>query len=315
MMAMWIDLNGLVVVVTGAGRGIGREHALALAKRGASVVVNDLGGDVRGGGADHGPAATVVSEIATAGGSAVADGSDAGTREGAARMVDVALKRFGRIDAVVSNAGITGGHELFADTPDSLLERMFAVHVRGPWALAQEAWPHFMKQGRGRIIFTSSSSWLGAERASAYATTKAALIGLTRTLALEGAPHGILVNAIAPMALSRMSAAEVTPAMAERMSKTIPTDSVSPAVVAMVSREWTASGEIYHVGGGHLARFFIGQTRGVDNGARWAPEDALASASAVYDETGSTRPRNDFESSARYALGTEDLAGLKFHSD
>jgi len=264
---------------------------------------------------DQGPASQVVAEIAAIGGIAAADGSDAGTRDGAIRMIDAAFTHFGRIDVFVSTAGSTGSHQLFAETPENVLERMLSVHVKGPWALAQAAWPHFVKQSGGRIVFTTSSSWLGAERACAYATTKSALIGLTRTLALEGAPHGILVNAIAPMAFSRMSAAEVTPAMAETMARLIPTDSVSPAVVAMVSREWTASGEIYHVGGGHLSRFFIGQTRGVERGVKWSPEDALGAASEVYDETGSTRPRNDFESSARYALGADDFAGLGFHGN
>lgn len=310
---MKIDLSGRVVIVTGSGRGIGRGHALALARRGASVIVNDIGGDVHGIGSDLDPARDVVSEIVAAGGMALADTSDASTREGAEHLVELAIKHFGRIDAVVANAGITGQHQLFVDTRWELLYRMIAMHVHGPWGLAQAAWPHFAKQGRGRIVFTSSGSWVGAERASAYATAKAAVVGLTKSLALEGKPQNILVNAVAPMALTRMSSAEVTKDMAEIMARTVPANSVAPAVVAMVSDEWTGSGEVYLVGGGHMAWFFIGQTQGIDRGVDWTPDDVLAGIAAVHDDTGFSKPRSDFDVAARYVLGTEDLAGFKFH--
>lgn len=310
---MNIDLSGRVVIVTGSGRGVGRGHALALAQCGASVIVNDIGGDVHGNGSDLGPARDVAKEIVAARGVAVSDTSDASTREGAEHLVELALKNFGHIDAVVANAGITGKHQLFVDTSLELLDKMIAIHVHGPWGLAQAAWPHFAKQGRGRIVFTSSGSWVGAERASAYATAKAAVVGLTKSLALEGKTQNILVNAVAPMALTRMSSAEVTKDMAETMAKTVPAGSVAPAVVAMVSDEWTGNGEVYLVGGGHMAWFFIGQTQGIDRGVDWTPEDVLSGIRAVQDEKGFTLPRSDFDVAARYVLGTADLAGFKFH--
>jgi NAD(P)-dependent dehydrogenase (short-subunit alcohol dehydrogenase family) len=198
--------EGRVAVVTGAGRGIGRAHALLLAERGASVVVNDLGGSMEGVGADSGPASVVAAEIAATGGAAVADTSDVASEAGAQALVDTAVARFGRLDILVNNAGIirwAGFPEADADNLASHL----AVHLGGSFNTARAAWPRMVEQGYGRIVMTTSSGVFGLPTNLAYATAKAAVIGLTRSLNTAGAAHGIKINLIAPAAMTRMAGA------------------------------------------------------------------------------------------------------------
>jgi NAD(P)-dependent dehydrogenase (short-subunit alcohol dehydrogenase family) len=306
---MKIDLSGQVIVVTGAGRGIGRGHALALAARGARVVVNDLGSTLSGDGKDLGPAEQVVAEIVAAGGVAIADGSDVSIPEGTQRLVDVAVETFGRVDAVIANAGITGQQTQFADSSWDLFERMVAIHLRQSWGLAKAAWPHFVEQNRGRIVFTTSGAMTGNPGNSAYAMVKAGLIGLTRTLALEGKDHGIVVNAIAPMAMTRMARAEIDEAMAAAMSVTVPPESVAPAVVALVSDEWTGSGEIYSVGGGHVDHIFLSQTYGIAEGVDWEPERMIEAADLLADESNSFSPKWFLDTAQHVLFGAATASG------
>ena len=196
--------DGRVAVVTGAGRGIGRAYALLLARRGASVIVNDLGGSMDGTGADAAPAARVVAEIEAGGGSALADTSDVATTAGAQAVVDAAVARFGRIDAVVNNAGIIRWAG-FPEVDEDNLARHLAVHTIGSFNTARAAWPHMVGAGYGRIVMTTSSGVFGLPNNMSYATAKAAVIGLTRSLAVSGAEHGIRVNLIAPAAMTRMA--------------------------------------------------------------------------------------------------------------
>src|ERR1700722_11628661 len=196
-----------VAIVTGAGNGLGRDYALNLARRGASVVVNDLGGGPLGGGASHEVADAVVDQIRASGGSAVASYDSVSSQSGGRAIAQTALEAFGRIDILINNAGIvrTG---LFANLKSADLDAMLATHLYGAVYVTQPCFD-VMKQNRyGRIVFTSSgAASFGVSGFSAYSAAKAALIGLMNVVAIEGAPHGILSNALLPGALGRMNVA------------------------------------------------------------------------------------------------------------
>jgi NAD(P)-dependent dehydrogenase (short-subunit alcohol dehydrogenase family) len=200
-----LRFDGRVAVVTGAGRGIGRAYALLLAERGASVVVNDLGGTKEGDGSDPAPAGDVVTEIETAGGKALADTNDVATEEGGRSLIDAALDTFGRVDIVVNNAGnIRWGGLPEADLDN--LDSHLAVHVRGSFNTTRAAWSRMVEQGYGRVVLTTSSGMFGLADNLGYATAKAAVIGMAHSLSVAGIRHGIKVNLIAPNAWTRMGA-------------------------------------------------------------------------------------------------------------
>ncbi len=204
---MGVDVHsfeGRVAVVTGAGRGIGRAYALLLASRGARVVVNDLGGSIQGLGADAGVASRVATEIAAAGGSAIADENDVAAPSGAQALIDAAVDNFGRLDILVNNAGIMQWAG-FPDVDQENLERHLAVHVLGSFNTTRAAWPHMVEQGYGRIVMTTSSGIFGLPKNLSYATAKGGVIGLTRSIATMSEAHGIRVNLIAPAAMTRMA--------------------------------------------------------------------------------------------------------------
>lgn len=200
-------LAGRVAIVTGGGRGLGRAHALALAAAGARVVVNDVGCGLDGHGADAGVAAAVGEEIRARGGDAVASAEDVGSATAATRIVGTALSAFGRLDVLVTSAGITRSHA-FADFPDDDWDRLLAVHLTGTFTCARAAFAAMQASGQGgRIITTTSGAGLDHiyPGTAAYAAAKGGVASLTRVIAAEGAPHGITCNAIAPLARTRMS--------------------------------------------------------------------------------------------------------------
>jgi NAD(P)-dependent dehydrogenase (short-subunit alcohol dehydrogenase family) len=279
------SFEGRVAVVTGAGRGIGRAHALLLAARGARVVVNDLGGSIAGDGADAGPAAAVVDEIVAAGGTAVADTSDVSTVDGGRALVELAIDRFGRIDALVNNAGIVRWAGLPEADADNL-EQHLAVHVGGSFNTTRAAWPHMVGQGYGRIVMTTSAGLFGLPDNLGYATAKGAVVGLARSLTTAGTEHGIKVNLIAPAAVTRM-AGRATAAMTAQMSP----DLVAPMVAFLAHEDCPVSGEIYAAGAGRFARIFLAQTEGYVHA--WSDptiEDIAAHWTAINDEAGYTVP-------------------------
>jgi NAD(P)-dependent dehydrogenase (short-subunit alcohol dehydrogenase family) len=276
-----LRFDGRVAVVTGAGRGLGRAYAQLLAARGASVVVNDLGGSMEGDGTDGGPAAEAIDEITAAGGTAVADTNDIATEAGAAALVGAALETYGRIDIVVSNAGIIRWAR-FPDIPTEDLERHLAVHVAGSFFVARAAWPHLVEQGYGRIVLTTSTGLLGLPGNTAYGIAKGGVLGLARSLALAGRRHGITANCIAPAASTRM-AGEGGP--------DLPAEHVAPMVAYLAHESCPVTGEILTAGGGRFARLFIGATPGYvhDDGAPTI-DDVAAHWGVIADEAGYTVP-------------------------
>lgn len=250
-----IDLDGRVAIVTGAGGGLGRSHALALAERGAKVIVNDVGG------ADgDGPsAAAVVREIAAAGGTAAANTGSVAEPEAVRNMVVQARDTYGRIDIVVNNAGILRDRS-FAKMTEQEMRDVLEVHVMGAFHLTSAAWPHLQEQGYGRVIHTTSPAGLFGNFGQAnYSTAKMGLVGLTRTLAIEGARYGINVNVIAPLAASRMTETILPPEVLAKLDPAL----VSPLVTYLASEACTQTGAIFSVGGGFVSRVAIVQGDGV----------------------------------------------------
>jgi NAD(P)-dependent dehydrogenase (short-subunit alcohol dehydrogenase family) len=291
-----------VAVVTGAGRGLGMQYALLLAERGARVVVNDLGGSVTGYGAGGDAAADTVQRIRDGGGAAVVDTNNVATAEGGHAIVETALDTWGRIDILVNNAG-TVSHASFEDMTEDRLTPLVDVHLKGAFFTTRPAWKFMRQHNFGRIVNTTSAAGiLGAPRMTNYGAAKTGLIGLTRVLAAEAAGLDIRVNAIAPVAATRMmdysmgSAAD-NPEAEELMRPFL--DRLDPALVAPVvaylaHADCSVSGEIYTVGGGQVSRFFIGRTKGYFNPAL-TPEDVCAHFDEIRDPSEHTVPAGPAE--------------------
>jgi len=293
-----LRFDGRVAVVTGAGRGIGRAYARLLGELGASVVVNDLGGSIEGDGADVEPAATVAAEIVSAGGTAIADGNDVSTDTGASALVDATLSEFGRIDVLVNNAGIMRWAAMPDVTVDDL-DRHLSVHVRGSFNTVRAAWPHFAEQRFGRVVMTTSAGMFGLARNLAYATAKGGVVGMTRTLSVEGARHGIAVNAIAPAAFTRM--AGPSPDEAGAMAAQMAPELVAPMVAYLAHEDCPVSGEIYAAGAGRFSRIFIASTTGyLHDGPTPTVDDVAAHWAEINDETGYSVPAGLMDWSARF---------------
>ena len=263
-----IDFTGQVAVVTGAGRGLGRVYAVELARRGASVVVNDLGGAMGGQGADTSVADQVVEEITTSGGVAVASHDSVDSPEGGEAIVQTAVDHFGRLDAVVSNAGIFTSIPFDELTPDDW-RRMLRVHLDGGFYLAQPAYRVMKAQGYGRFVFIASSAGLFGQPLEAhYAAAKAGLVGLCNVIAIEGAAHGILANTVLPFGYSRMVTETVhavdDPKRLEQSGflKAIQPELCVPIVVFLASRACELSHHNYSACAGRFARVFIGLGEG-----------------------------------------------------
>ncbi len=252
-----VGFEDRVAIVTGAGGGLGREHALLLASRGAAVVVNDLGGSVGGEGANVSAADAVVAEIEAAGGVAVTEHSSVSDPEGGAAIVQKALDTYGRLDIVINNAGILRDKS-FVNMDVSLLHPVLDVHLRGAFYVTRPAFAHMKEQGYGRILFTTSGSGVMGNFGQAnYGAAKMGLVGLMNVLKVEGAKYGIKVNSMAPIAHTRM-----TEGLFGGIVEMFSPGQVSPAAAYLVSEQCELTGEIWSVGGGSVSRFFIGLTDG-----------------------------------------------------
>jgi NAD(P)-dependent dehydrogenase (short-subunit alcohol dehydrogenase family) len=274
-----LGYDGKVAIITGGGGGLGRSHALELARRGARVVVNDLGGSVTGEGGDKGPAQHVVEEIEALGGEAVADGNSVATPEGGKALVQTAVDAFGKVDIVINNAGILRDKTFHNMTPE-LLEPVIQVHLLGAFYVTQPAWLLMREQGYGRVVNTSSNSGiLGNFGQSNYGAAKMGLVGFTRVLANEGRKYNIKVNAIAPVAKTRMTE-ELLGGFGDKLAA----EEVTPTVCWLAHEDCPVTGEVYSVAGGVVSRFFIGLTPGwYKNGH--SVEDIRDNWDQIRDET------------------------------
>lgn len=253
-----ITFDGDVVVITGAGGGLGRSHALTLASRGARVVVNDIGSSLSGDGTSASPADSVVAEIREAGGEAVANHDSIVTSEGAAAVIQTALDAFGRVDVVVNNAGVLRD-AAFHKMDDRAIDDVIEVHLRGAFAVTRAAWGHFREQRHGRVVSTSSGSGLfGNFGQASYGAAKSGLVGLTNVLAIEGRKYGIHANVIAPFASTRMN----EEALGD-LARAVQPRFVSEVVAFLAHRDCPVSGRVYSCGGGRVARVFTGVTDGI----------------------------------------------------
>jgi NAD(P)-dependent dehydrogenase (short-subunit alcohol dehydrogenase family) len=256
MMAREIRLDNRVAIVTGAGRGLGRSHALLMAQRGARIVVNDVGAELDGTGADRSVADGVVDEIRAAGGQAVANYDSVATPQGARGIVKTALDAFGTVDIVVNNAGAIRKKPFLEHSAEDLAA-LVAVHQAGSFFVSQAAFEVMMKKSYGRFIFTTSVGGLrGNQYVAAYGSAKAGIVGLAYVVALAGAPYGIAANVISPYGYTRMANAPLTPFDPSRGHVTRP-ELVSPLVVYLASEECKLNHEILTVGGGAVARTVI----------------------------------------------------------
>jgi len=255
-----LGYDGKVAVITGAGGGLGRQHALLLASRGALIVVNDLGGSVDGTGSSTSAAQKVVDEIKAAGGEAVANYDSVSTPAGGESIIKTAIDTFGRVDIVINNAGILRDKSFHNMTPD-LVDAVIDVHLKGAFNVTRPAWVHMREQGYGRIVSTSSAAGIFGNFGQAnYGAAKMGLVGLTRVLAQEGAKYNIKANAIAPLALTRM-----TEALLGNLGQSLQPEYISPIVAWLSHEDCDVSGEVYSVGGGRVARVFIGEAEGYFN--------------------------------------------------
>lgn len=285
-----IRFENQVVIVTGAGGGLGRAHALLFAKHGAKVVVNDLGGSTHGEGANASAADKVVAEIKAFGGEAVAN-HDSVTDGG--QIVQCALDSFGRIDVVVNNAGILRDKS-FHKMEDTDWDLVYKVHVEGAYKVTRAAWEHLREQQYGRVIFTASTSGIyGNFGQSNYGMAKLGLYGLTRTLAIEGRKNNVLVNAIAPTGGTRMTEGLIPPQVFEQLKPEL----VSPLVVYLGSDQCKDTGGLYEVGGG-----WVGKVRwerslgaGFDPRAGFSPEDVAAHWQQIVDFDNAAHPQDNME--------------------
>lgn len=295
-----VEFQGRVLLVTGAGRGLGRDCARLLAARGAKVVCADNGSAMDGAGGSAGPAASVVEEITAAGGEAVACVADLATEDGAAEAVDAAVTAFGRIDGLLHGASTVPDNAPVARMSSADLERVMRINpFAGLW-LARAAWPRLAAQGYGRILYMTSAGIYGSAGNAPYAAAKAAIIGMTRCLALEGAEQGVRVNAMAPAALTRMTERLPSSAYADWFRRTMRPERVAPTAAWLMSEACDVNGEVFHVGGGRIARMTLAESAGMSLAGE-TPEDVRDAAPAVLADEGWFHPATLTERALRVA--------------
>ncbi|AGA87733.1 MAG: serine/threonine protein kinase [Gammaproteobacteria bacterium HGW-Gammaproteobacteria-9] len=299
-----IRFEDKVVIVTGAGGGLGRAHALLFARHGAKVVVNDLGGSTQGEGANSSAADRVVEEIRQAGGTAIANHDSVTDGD---RIVQQALDTYGRIDVVVNNAGILRD-KTFHKMEDADWDLVYRVHVEGAYKVTRAAWPHMREQNYGRVIFTASTSGIyGNFGQSNYGMAKLGLYGLTRTLALEGRKNNVLVNAIAPTGGTRMTEGLIPPQVFEQLKPEL----VSPLVVYLASEQCQETSGLFEVGGGWMGkvRWERSLGAGFDPKAGFDAEDVAAQWQQICNFENAAHPADNMEALKEMMANLQKHAG------
>ncbi|TCP53469.1 NAD(P)-dependent dehydrogenase (short-subunit alcohol dehydrogenase family) [Tamaricihabitans halophyticus] len=289
-----IKFDGQIAIVTGAGRGLGRTYALELARRGAHVVVNDLGGNPDGSGGAASAADAVVEEIESAGGTAVASYDSVADAAGGAAIVQRALDAFGSVDIVINNAGILRDRS-FAKMTAEDVETVLGVHLHGAFHVTGPAFRVMKEKGYGRLIFTTSSAGLFGNFGQAnYGAAKLGLVGLSNVLAIEGKKYGIHSNVIAPMAALRLTEGLMGP-----LGEFAQAELVTPLVVYLVSKECPVTHEVYSAGGGRYARAFVAVGPGWFVGKDAVPtaEEIAKSFDQIRAEDGYSTPLSATEES------------------
>lgn len=279
---MEVRLDGRVAIVTGAGAGLGRTHALMLASRGAKVVVNDVGASADGENLSAPAADVVVNEIKAGGGDAIANYNSVADLAGAQALIDQAVAAFGRIDILVNNAGILRDKS-FGKMDMADFDEVIRVHLLGAAYCTRAAWPVMVENKFGRVIFTLSNTGLYGNFGQAnYGAGKAGLIGLMNVLRIEGAKNNILVNAVAPMAATKMTEATMPPEVLKRFLPEYP----SAAVVYMCSEDFQESGTIISTAAGHYSAVKILSSEGAQLDGEASPEAVAAAWAEITDMTG-----------------------------
>ncbi len=274
-------LDGKVAIVTGSGGGLGRQHALLLAKEGAAVVVNDLGGDRAGGGKGSDMADAVVEEIKSAGGEAVANYDSVATVDGGRGILESAIKAFDKADILINNAGILRDKTL-ANTEEADWDAVIAVHLKGTYCATRPVFQHLKERGEGGVIVNTSSTsgLIGNFGQSNYGAAKAGIAGFTRCLALEGVKYKIRVWGLVPVAVTRMT--EDLPGMGQAKA-TLDPSLVSPTVLYMVSElSGDKTGKFLFAGGGRVAELKITASQGIRRGADLTAQDIAAAESDIF---------------------------------
>jgi NAD(P)-dependent dehydrogenase (short-subunit alcohol dehydrogenase family) len=318
-----IRLDGRVALVTGAGRGLGRSHALELAARGAKVVVNDLGCGLFGEGSDESVAAAVAREIRAAGGMAIANTLSVHEPENARRMVRAAVEAFGRLDIVVNNAGFLRRRPFLEHTSE-MVRDLVGVHVLGSYFVSQAAFEVMIAQEYGRLIFTSSPGGTrGNPFVTAYAAAKAGVIGLAQAVALAGASHNIKANVISPYASTRMADAMESKGSDERLQEhkdllepILDCRHASAAIVYLASEECALNHKILTVGGGRIAltAFLIGGGWQAPFGELLTPEQVRDHLDAIVDLGAATNPGSSDEEGSAFLGPSVRAAVLRRNS-
>ncbi|HTO06497.1 MAG TPA: SDR family oxidoreductase [Myxococcota bacterium] len=284
-----IRFDGRVAVITGAGGGLGKTYALELARRGAHVVANDLGGAADGSGKSHSMADQTVDEIKAAGGQAVANYDSVATPQGGEGIIQTALDKFGRVDIVINNAGILRDKS-FAKLEPADLEIVLDVHLKGAFYVSQPAFRAMKEQNYGRFLFTASAAGIfGNFGQTNYGAAKMGLVGLSNVLAVEGAKSNIKSNVIAPIAKTRLTENLLGP-MASNLEPT----TVTPLACYLVSEACELSHEVFSVGGGRFARVFVGLTPGwfAGKGKSVTLEDVRDHLGQIMDEKNYIVPKS-----------------------
>ena len=292
-----VSFEDKTVIVTGAGNGLGKSYALEFAKRGANVVVNDLGGSVDGSGSGSSPADEVVEEIKNNGGNAVANYDSVATKEGGASIIDTALNEFGSIHSVVNNAGILRDKSFHKVTLEDF-NLVMDVHFQGSLNCTHTIFPIMREQEYGRIIFTSSSSGVfGNFGQTNYGSAKMAMVGLMNTLKLEGQNKNVFTNSITPVAYTRMTEGLIP----EDFGKNLQPEFITPAVIFLAS-ENAPNGAIIAAGAGVFSRIFIHETMGVSlgMGEDMTPENIHANWDNISDMTDARALQNGGEQTLKF---------------